>query len=192
MFLGKFKSINGYTATFHGDVKPTNVLIFQEDSGRYVAKISDFGFSSLAMTDDCITVPRTRPWNAPEWHHRGFTLKGAKKLDVYSFGMLCLWLLCKDTLFETSREPLPILKEWDRVDLFTQHPEGFPGRTFLEVLKAEDQMPILARELLTLNTGLDQERKSKLSKLFLLCLTREPTDRSSDFVEILELLSQTK
>lgn len=106
--------------------------------------------------------------------------------------MLCLWLLCKDILFETPRKRIPILKEWDGADLFTQHTEVVPGRTFLEVLKAEDQMPILARELLTLITGVDQERKSKLSKLFLLCLTSEPTDRSSDFVELLELLTQTK
>ena len=192
MFLGKVKSIDGYTATFHGDVKPNNVLIFQEDSGRYVAKVSDLGFSSLATTDDCITVPRTRPWNGPEWHHRGFTLNGVKKLDVYSFGMLCLWLLCKDALFKTPRRPSPILKEWDGADLFTQHTEAIPGRTFLEALKAEDQMPILAHELLTLTTGLDQERKSKLSRLFLLCLASEPTDRSSDFVELLELLSQAR
>lgn len=192
IFLKKVELIDGYTATFHGDVKPANVLIFQEDSGRYFAKVSDFGFSSLAATHDCITVPRTRPWNGPEWHHRGFTLNGVKKLDVYSFGMLCLWLLCKDTLFETPRRPSPILKEWDGADLFTQHTEAITGKTFLEALKAEDQMPILAHELLMLTTGLGQEQKSKLSRLFHLCLAREPIDRSSDFVELLELVSQAR
>ncbi|KAL2058308.1 hypothetical protein ABVK25_001034 [Lepraria finkii] len=106
--------------------------------------------------------------------------------------MLCLWLLCKDALFKTPRRPSPILKEWDGADLFTQHTEAIPGRPFLEALNAKDQMPILAHELLTLTAGLGQERKSKLSRLFLLCLASEPTDRSSDSVELLELLSQAR
>ena len=190
MFLGKVKPIDGYTAISHGDVKPKNVLIFREDSGRYVAKVSDFGFSSLVTIDDSIIVPRTRPWNGPEWHHRGFTLNGVKKLDVYSFGMLCLWLMCKETLSRISRKPSShILKEWNGADLFTQHAEATPERSFLEILKDEDQMPVFAHELLASTTGLDQERKSQLSKFFHLCLARKPQDRSSDFIEILELLS---
>ena len=192
MSFWKVKSIDGYTATFHGDVKPQNVLIFQGESGQYVAKVSDFGFSSLATTDDYIKVPRTQPWNGPEWHHRGFTLNGIKMLDVYSFGMLCLWLLYRDTFFKSPPRPSPTLKEWDGVDLFTQHTEANPGGSFLEVLKAEDKMSTLAHELLTSTAGIDLERKSKLSRLFLLCLAKEPTDRSTDFVELLELLSQAR
>ncbi len=173
-------------------MKHRNVLIFKNGSDRYVAKVSDFGFSALATTDECITVARTRPWNGPEWHHRGFTLSGAKKLDVYSFGMLCLWLLFKDTLYESRHSCVSVLKDWDGVDLFTQHAETFSGRIFLEELKANDQMPILTHELLTTKAGLSQELKGKLDKFFLLCLVREPIDRSPDFVEPLELLSQKR
>ena len=35
----------------------------------------------------------SRPWVAPEWHHRGFTPKQAMKMDAFSFGMLVLWVL---------------------------------------------------------------------------------------------------
>ena len=90
-------------------------------------------------------------------------------------------------------DPLPFSKkEWDGADLFTQHTEASPEETFLEVLKAEDQLPTLAHELLTSIAGLDLEHNSKFSRLFLLCLAREPTDRSTDFVELLQLLSQAR
>ncbi|KAL9037051.1 MAG: hypothetical protein Q9214_005866, partial [Letrouitia sp. 1 TL-2023] len=174
----------------HGDVKPQNVLIFGEDPGRYVAKVSDFGFSSLATTDEYITVPRTRPWNGPEWHHRGFPINEVKKMDVYSFGMLCLWLLFKDALSETSRRQIPVLKEWEGADLFAQSVEPSPEEPILETLKSNDQMPILAHQLLTTTTttDLDQDRRSKLDKFFL-CLSREPTNRSTDLVELLRLFA---
>ena len=172
-------------------MNPKNVLIFKEGSGRYVAKVSDFGFPSLATMDEYITVARTKPWNGPEWHHRGFTLSEVKRLDVYSFGMLCLWLLFKDTLSETPHKPVRILKDWDGANLFTQHAKTPSGKPFLEVLKSEDQMPILAHELLTITPNLDQERRGKINKFFL-CLVRDPTDRSSDFAELLELLSQER
>ena len=38
-------------------------------------------------------MPRSQPWAAPEWHHRGFTPAEAMLMDTYSFGMLVLWLI---------------------------------------------------------------------------------------------------
>ena len=35
----------------------------------------------------------SRPWVAPEWHHRGVAPKQAMKMDAFSFGMLVLWVL---------------------------------------------------------------------------------------------------
>ena len=40
-------------------------------------------------------MPRSQPWTAPEWHHRGFTPAQATLLDTYSFGMLVLWLMSR-------------------------------------------------------------------------------------------------
>ena len=40
-----------------------------------------------------IYMPKSEPWHAPEWHYRGFGLLDAMKMDVFSFGTLCLWLL---------------------------------------------------------------------------------------------------
>lgn len=49
----------------HGDVKPENILLFEE-SDRLVAKISDFGFC-IAGDDDLKSARGgTQYWNAPE------------------------------------------------------------------------------------------------------------------------------
>ncbi|KAL8784164.1 MAG: hypothetical protein Q9213_004138 [Squamulea squamosa] len=78
----------------HGDIKPENVLIFETKSGSYVAKVADFGYSTqYAETSDLIHMPRSKPWHAPEWHHRGFTPTQARQMDAFSFGMVVLWTL---------------------------------------------------------------------------------------------------
>jgi serine/threonine protein kinase len=78
----------------HGDLKPSNILIFPGRSkGRMVAKLSDFGFSSIESSNR--TLGRgTFLWTAPE------CLEGAtdelKELentitrDFYGFGLL-MW-----------------------------------------------------------------------------------------------------
>lgn len=84
------------TDIIHGDIKPENILISKTDSSKtYVAQVIDFGYSTL-RTDRPITMPRSYGWTAPEWHHRGFQYLDAEKMDVYSFGLLCLWLFAFD------------------------------------------------------------------------------------------------
>jgi len=64
-----------------------------------LARIIDFGYSCLGCKeDDVIRVARTEGWEAPEWHERGFTIKNAKKTDVYSYGKLCGCILFGDQL----------------------------------------------------------------------------------------------
>ncbi|RDW60752.1 hypothetical protein BP6252_12135 [Coleophoma cylindrospora] len=78
----------------HGDLKPENILIFNSKaSDAVVAKVSDFGYSTMwAGHEEVIYVPKTEPWQAPEWHQRGFLFDDAKKMDWYSFGMVSLWV----------------------------------------------------------------------------------------------------
>lgn len=78
----------------HGDIKPANILIHQNDQKQFVPRVTDFGYSTwLGGADDMVFMPRTLHWTAPEWHHRGITSTSAVKMDIYSFGLLCLWLL---------------------------------------------------------------------------------------------------
>ena len=36
----------------HGDIKPENVLIFRDTNGLFVAKVTDFGYSTIVTVDD--------------------------------------------------------------------------------------------------------------------------------------------
>jgi serine/threonine protein kinase len=85
------------TDIIHGDVKPQNILVAQVGES-YVPKLTDFESSCLwGAEDDHLTVRRSIPWQAPEWHDRYFEVKQAKLLDVYSYGLVCFF-----TLFQSS------------------------------------------------------------------------------------------
>lgn len=159
---------NPFIGVIHGDIKPENVLIFQDRSSRFVAKVADFGYSTLAARDDdLIEMPKSEPWNAPEHHHRGFKLSKAIAMDTYSFGMLCLWLLFGET-------------------------KDYPTNGVLEQYKSEDKLPALAHKCVMTAAGLNPEQKSNLNGLFSSTLDREPNRRNSDFKFLLELLAKNR
>ncbi|KIV99995.1 uncharacterized protein PV09_08352 [Verruconis gallopava] len=85
----------------HGDLKPENVLIFEDPLNGFMTKVVDFGYSGLSLLrseDSKFQLPISRPWNAPELTecNSEFSLDGARKADIYSFGLLCLWILFYD------------------------------------------------------------------------------------------------
>jgi len=120
----------------HGDIKPQNVLVYMDSTGKTIVKVADFGYSTLATGEaGRVLLPKSRPWNAPEHHFGQFTVAEARKTDIYSFGMLCLWILFGSVgLAQTSEE-------------FTF--EASAGAfTSLEQLKDNDQLDCIANELL--------------------------------------------
>ena len=75
-------------------------------TSEITVKVADFGYSTLTVGDSGkVILPKSRPWNAPEHHPGEFNTQEAKKTDVYSFGMLCLWLLF-GTAYRIFRKPL--------------------------------------------------------------------------------------
>lgn len=77
----------------HGDIKADNVLIFTGSDRKFLAKISDFGFSIIAATESSeVWMGGTDPWRAPEISIGPIKLDTAMKTDVYSFGLLA-WLI---------------------------------------------------------------------------------------------------
>ena len=88
----------------HGDLKIQNILIFNGNDGRYVAKLADFGLSVHAYFGDFsadseerdVYYPLGTPLlNAPEVRNQALgagsvDIAAAIKADIFSFGLL-LW-----------------------------------------------------------------------------------------------------
>lgn len=105
----------------HGDLKPDNVLIFKDAEGNFSAKVADFGYSTIFAGETEggeLTLPRSWPWTAPEIELCArVSIEQAKSADIFSYGMICFWLLCHGTLkqYEDDRGPdLHVLYELKR------------------------------------------------------------------------------
>ncbi|GLT42714.1 hypothetical protein SLA2020_167000 [Shorea laevis] len=73
----------------HLDIKPQNILLDE----NFNAKVSDFGLSKLVGREQSqiVTTMRGTPgYMAPEWLNSAIT----EKVDVYSFGIVVLEILC--------------------------------------------------------------------------------------------------
>ena len=135
-----------------------------------------------------VLLPKSRPWNAPEHDFGGFKAHEAKKTDVYSFGMLCLWVLFGDRLSDfpqTTADGVTGLISFD-VPPFRCRP------TLLESLKDEDRLEYIANNLLGSMPGLDVEYTVRLREIFSLTLSHNPKERTSDLARVIGLLSREK
>ncbi|XP_050224052.1 G-type lectin S-receptor-like serine/threonine-protein kinase LECRK3 isoform X2 [Mercurialis annua] len=94
----------------HCDIKPQNVLLDE----TFTARISDFGLAKLLKTDQSQTttaIRGTKGFVAPEWFKN---MPITSKVDVYSFGILLLELICCKRNFQIDAEgknPV-ILADW--------------------------------------------------------------------------------
>ncbi|CDP14444.1 unnamed protein product [Coffea canephora] len=74
----------------HCDIKPQNILL----DDYYNARISDFGLAKLLQINQSRTLTNirgTRGYVAPEWFRN---TQITSKVDVYSFGVLLLEIIC--------------------------------------------------------------------------------------------------
>ncbi|GMN26561.1 hypothetical protein TIFTF001_001336 [Ficus carica] len=94
----------------HCDIKPQNILL--DDS--FTARISDFGLAKILKIDRIQTttaIRGTKGYVAPEWF-RHMPVTG--KVDVYSYGILLLELVCGRKNFEAEAEDQNrmVLADW--------------------------------------------------------------------------------
>ena len=177
---------NKHTDVIHGDIKPQNVLVFKDATSKTTVKVTDFGYSTLATSEEgMVFLPKSRPWNAPEHHFGEFNALKAKKTDVYSFGMLSLWVLFGNTLPDISQTTA------GATELISFNaPLG--RRTLLEQLKDEDQVQHIANRLMESMSGLNTEQRVRLKEFFSLTVSLNPEKRTSDVGKLVSLLDQER
>ncbi|KAM3321091.1 G-type lectin S-receptor-like serine/threonine-protein kinase LECRK2 [Capsicum chacoense] len=145
------------TQIIHCDIKPQNVLLDE----NLTAKIADFGIAKLLRKDQTRTTTKirgTRGYVAPEWFRN---MPITVKVDVYSFGILLLELICcrKSYKQDAANENEMILTEW-ACDCYR--------RKELHLLAGDDEEAIE-----------DIERFEKLLMVSIWCIQENPALRPS-------------
>lgn len=147
-----------------------NLRSFPTEEACYIARVIDFGFSTLFQTKNAsVRMPRTKTWTAPEWQEQEYLpIQAKKKMDAYSFGMLCLWLL-----FYTS---------------------GSRGGRGFEKDMGKKTTGILDHALGLVESTMfpDPQERDNMKRLLCLTLPQNPNERTSNFSDILHLLSPTR
>jgi serine/threonine protein kinase len=165
----------------HGDVKPKNVLIFENGAGSYTAKVADFGFSTHfhSELEDLIQMPESIPWTAPEYHRRRFTSQSAQAMDMYSFGMLCLWLLF---------DAVPSRVQDDTTN-FSFEAEPWKGKYDLLLTLKNHRLLDWAVEVVANDAKIGDELKTQLKQFFLSSLHPNPELRMTNWDHLLHFLA---
>lgn len=129
-------------------------------------------------------MPKSGIWRAPEWHHRGFRPEGARKMDIFSFGLVCLWML-----FAVD-PPLRPTRDDQRVISFEEDCD--PAQNLLELWKIDYGRDELTAWALSLASERTESNGSDLANFFKSALAVDPQKRDMNHSRLLHLLGATR
>jgi hypothetical protein len=163
--------------------------VFKVGTNKYSARVTDFGYSTrLASEDEDIPMPKSWPWYAPEYRLYCNQAQG-RKMDIFSFGMLCLWVMFEKYLSATA--PLPQEALWAEQYL-PNKTEKNQSKRFLEELKNTDKLVLFAQQLVTAERDLVDSQKQALRKMFGASLPCSPDERAADLKQLVICLTSTE
>ena len=80
-------------------------MVTKDKAGNIKAQLIDFGYACYGLQADAVvSLPFSPPWTAPEHEWKDFHIVSAIKMDVYSLGMTCAYVLFYET-WPTSLQP---------------------------------------------------------------------------------------
>ena len=153
-------------------------MLASGERGRVSPKLIDFGYSCFTQgRDEKLSVPKSEPWNAPEYdsNEGRFSVQDAKKADVFSFGLMCLWTLSSVGLVTTWREGIEESRNSAAMQIQTLKISGSLQSWFIDAINAQEAVePII---------------KTFLQEICLSTLC-ETSNRPHDFLDILKILER--
>ena len=175
------------TGVIHGDIKPANILMFRDSIGEVVPRMADFGYSTIVHQNgdnETIKLPRSRPWDAPEHTFGPCNFVAASRMDIFSLGMVCLWVLCHQKAGEeTLLLPVP---DSNAIDIST----GFSWSRSIEQWKESDHLIRLAKSAAHSFENLPNNQQNRLDEFFTSALQIKPTDREHNARRLLRILEE--
>ncbi|KAK1833964.1 hypothetical protein QBC39DRAFT_344806 [Podospora conica] len=165
----------------HADVKPDNVIMRRRNwpgqvssdmDDKMVPTISDLGGSIMGADADEHRLPFSYGWMAPEWHERFFQLQSARRMDVFSFGLVVYWILAWDAKFSA----MSALEEADEMARL-RNPDTCGGD-----LARRGALGLLQ------DLEMSNEQRSDLTEFFEKSLAADPQMRAPNAQHLLPLL----
>ena len=161
--------------------------MFRDSTGKIVPKMADFGYSTIVHQSDGtekIKMPRSRPWDAPEHTFGPCDFMAASRMDVFSLGMICLWILCHDKA--RGESVLLPSSEIDAIDL----PTGWSWTQSIENWKTSNHLIRLAKCTVLSCEHLTENQRDQLDRFFTSALQTTPADREHDVWQLLQTLER--
>lgn len=157
------------------------MLVFPSTTGAphiFDAKVTDFGFSTFSVDEnERLRLPISRPWNAPEIDrtNREWTLSQAKLADLFSFGILCFWVLFEPQLCEPSKLLLSMLG----IEIDNPVAPAASTSTEATLLQIKDRVQDLAPQLVAAERNkLGTLHQEALCAFMVSCLSSDPSKRT--------------
>jgi hypothetical protein len=106
-------------------------------------------------------------------------------MDIFSFGMLCLWVMFEKYLSRITL--LPQEAHWAE-RYFEGEGERYLSKRILEDMKQEDELVMLARQLVMAERNLDDDTQQALERFFSASLSCNPNQREVNLKQFSRLL----